>query len=75
MKHCEFIEKCLFFNNKLKNMPKATDSLKAMYCKWNYAKCARYKIAVTLGPSAIPDDLFPGDIKQADELLIRFDIK
>ena len=75
MADCEFLEKCLFFNDKLENMPKATDMMKKMYCKWHYTKCARYKIAITMGRSAIPDDMFPGDDRQATELLLHYDMK
>jgi hypothetical protein len=75
MENCEFIDKCLFFNDKLKNMPKASESLKNMYCRWHHGKCARYKIAITLGKSAVPEDLYPGDIKRAGDILIQYDIK
>ena len=71
MDDCVYLKKCLFFNDKLKNMPKASESLKNMYCKWHHVKCARYKIATTLGANAIPENLFPGDTKQAAEILIR----
>jgi len=72
---CEFLEKCLFFNDKLENMPKAADMMKKMYCKWNYKKCARRVIATTLGPSAVPTDLFPSDQNRSSEILIQYDMK
>ena len=75
MKNCEFLQKCLFFNDKLKNMPKASDMMKKMYCRWNNTKCARYMVATTLGKSAIPHDMFPGDHRRANEILIQYDIK
>ena len=75
MTDCEFLKKCMFFNDKLKNMPTASGMMKKMYCKWNHAKCARYRIAIALGKSAVPDDMFPGDQLRANEMLLQYDIK
>ncbi|UCD66530.1 MAG: hypothetical protein JSW69_02605 [Deltaproteobacteria bacterium] len=75
MTYCEFISECMFFNDKLKNMPTASDMMKKMYCQWHYTKCARYKIATTLGKRAVPADMFPGDSRRADDMLIHYDIK
>ena len=75
MKDCEYLEKCLFFNDKLENMPKASDVMKKMYCRWHHAKCARYAIAITLGKSAIPADMFPGDKRRANEMLLQYEMK
>lgn len=69
MQNCEFLLKCLFFNDKLKDMPKASGMMKKAYCKWHYAKCGRFKIAKALGEKAIPADLYPGDALRANELL------
>ena len=75
MTDCEFLTKCLFFNDKLENMPKASDMMKNMYCRWNYTKCARYMVAITLGKSAVPGDMYPADQRRANEMLLHYDIK
>jgi hypothetical protein len=75
MSNCELLEKCLFFNDKLKNMPSASESLKSMYCKWNHSKCARFLVAKNLGVSSVPEDLFPGDSGRAESILIQYDLK
>ena len=75
MTECDLLAGCLFFNDKLKIMPKASEMMKKMYCKWHYTKCARYKVATTLGKSAVPEDLFPGDHLRASEILIQYEIK
>ena len=75
MPDCEFLQECLFFNDKLKNMPKASDMLKKTYCKWHFNKCARHKVAIGLGKSAIPMDMYPGDIRRANEILIQYELK
>jgi len=71
MAHCELIENCPFFLDKLKNMPTAADSMKKIYCRWNYAKCARYMVAIALSIKKVPADLFPGDTRRAEDILIQ----
>ena len=75
MSDCELLKGCLFFDDKLKNMLKASDMMKKMYCKWLYTKYARYKIAIAMGRNAVPKDLFPGDHKRSSEILIQYDMK
>ena len=71
MADCELLEKCLFFHDKLKKMPIASDTMKKLYCRWNFAKCARYKVAIVLGRKNVPLDLFPGDSHRAEEILVQ----
>ena len=75
MPDCEFLKGCLFFNDKLENMPKAADMMKKTYCQWRYTECARHKIAIVLGRSAIPNDVFPSDDRRATKILIDQDMK
>ena len=75
MSDCELLKLCPFFNDKLKNMPTASDSMKKIYCRWNHAKCARFKVAVVLGRENVPPDLFPGDTRRAEEILIQHNRK
>lgn len=75
MADCELLEKCLFFNDKLKNMPAASDTLKNIYCRWNFIKCARYKVAGVVGREKVPADLFPGDFRKATAFLMQYDKK
>ena len=75
MSGCELLAKCLFFNDQLKNMPAASDTMKKLYCRWNFTKCARYRVAIVLGRKKIPPDLFPRDSHRANEILIQHDKK
>lgn len=75
MSDCELLEKCLFFNDKLKNMPAATETMKKLYCRWHHVKCARYRVAIVLGRKKVPIDLFPGDSQRAEEILIQHNKK
>ena len=72
MTDCDFLIKCPFFNDKLKKMPKASDMMKKIYCRWDYTKCARYRIAITMGVNEIPEDLFPGDFHRANKMLLHY---
>ena len=71
MAHCELLTICPFFNDQLKNMPAASNMMKRLYCRWIFAKCARYKVVIVLGKNKVPSDLFPGDSRRAEEILIR----
>jgi len=72
MSECNLLEKCLFFNDKLKSMPAASDTMKKLYCRWNFAKCARYKVAIAIGRKEVPPDLFPGDSQRANNMLLQY---
>ena len=71
MADCEFLTKCPFFNDQLKNMPAASDMMKKIYCRWNFAKCARYRVAIVLGRKKVSSDLFPGDSRELMRFLFK----
>ena len=72
MKDCELLPKCLYFNDKLKNMPTASEMVKRMYCHWHFEECARYRVAMSLGPENVPGDLFPPESEKAERVLVQF---
>ncbi len=59
MSACPKIEICPFFNGEMPQPTSTTDSMKEIYCRADYKKCARYQIAIQLGSNHVPDDLFP----------------
>ena len=69
MSECGFLKICPFFKNQLQNMPELAEMMKKIYCRWNFTKCARYQVAITLGKGKVPTDLFPGDAEDAEKLL------
>jgi len=75
MGDCELITKCPFFNDQLKNMPAASEAMKNIYCRWNFKKCARYRVANALSGKKVPADLFPGDSFRAGQILIQHERK
>jgi hypothetical protein len=71
MADCKFLPECMFFNDKLKKMPRLVKTMKKLYCLWNYKQCARYKIASTLSPKEIPENLLPSDTIKAKIIIAQ----
>ncbi len=44
MADCICLPKCLFFNDKMENMPSMAQMYKAKYCIGDKSKCARYMV-------------------------------
>ncbi len=64
---CEFLEKCIFFNDKMINMPIMTNIYKKKYCHEDNNSCARYIIKKS--QKDVPSDLLPNQIDRAKELI------
>jgi hypothetical protein len=72
MKKCECLEKCPFFNDKMKEKPALAQIYKRKYClEGGKEECARYKVRKTLGPDHVPFDLYPNQADKADTLLAQ----
>ena len=69
MAECELIQKCIFFNNKMKDMPATADIIKNKFCKNDFISCARYRVAKSLGREKVPADLFPQQAEKADKII------
>jgi hypothetical protein len=66
---CEKLPKCIFFNDQMESMPAVADLLKNQYCRSAFAECARFRVASRLGASAVPGNMYPGDMDRADALI------
>lgn len=75
MSECECMSECLFFNDKMSNMPLTSKVLKQLYCKGNSSKCARYIIFRALGKGKVPDDLFPNQITRIQKVFLESEKK
>ncbi len=62
MSTCELSEKCLFFNDRMENMPPMAWMLKQKYCHGNQSKCARRAVRRAVGPERVPADLTPSQM-------------
>jgi hypothetical protein len=69
MANCEVLAKCAFLNEIMRGMPQHAELFKELYCRADNGICARYMIHQALGADAVPTDLFPNEIKQADRIL------
>lgn len=69
MGNCELISKCIFFNDKMANMPSTANMLKKKYCQGDHTKCARYVVCKALGREKVPGDLTPSQMDKARLLL------
>lgn len=69
MADCELIQGCIFFNDKMQNMPATAELLKKKYCKDSYSTCARFMIFKAMGRPAVPQDLFPQQTDKAEEII------
>jgi hypothetical protein len=63
MASCEFCGTCSFFNEELPDKPYTKELLCDDYCKNNFTKCARYKVALSCGIENVPHNFFPNDFK------------
>lgn len=69
MKECICTTHCLFFNDKMANMPEMAVLLKRRHCIEDHSGCARYAVFSRLGHGAVPDDLLPNEAYRAERLL------
>lgn len=71
MPDCELLSGCIFFNDRMSNMPSTSNVFKMMYCNDNYEACARYTVRSKAGKEAVLEDLFPNQMDRAKEILGR----
>ena len=69
MANCELIEKCIFFNDKMANMPGTAASFKRRYCQDDFSGCARYMVFKALGREKVPGNLFPNQHDKAKKVI------
>lgn len=67
MAECEKLPKCLFFNDKMADMPAMAEIFKKRYCLGDNSKCARLTVAVT--GRLVPVDLFPNQMDVAKKII------
>ncbi len=69
MAHCELTEKCIFFNDRMAEMPAMADIYKDRYCMKDSNTCSRYQVFKALGRENVPADLYPNDSEGAARIL------
>lgn len=71
MADCEFIKRCPFFWDKMKNAPAMSSIYKKKYCKGDNSNCARYMVATRAGRDKVPKDLFPNQQERAKKIISK----
>lgn len=69
MPDCDYLKGCIFFNDKMGDMPSTSSVFKMMYCNDNFLGCARFMVRTELGMEQVPDDLFPNQVDRAKAIL------
>lgn len=58
---CELSNTCIFFNDKMPDMPAVAGYLKDKYCRGTFKTCARFQIYSEFGRENVPSGLFPNE--------------
>ena len=69
MADCELLKGCLFFNDKMPPERGMGAIYKTTYCQGDSSKCARYRVAKTLGREKVPANLYPNMHERANSLI------
>jgi hypothetical protein len=69
MAQCELTEKCIFFNDKMADMPAMANIYKHRYCETDNSGCARYQVFRAMGRENVPANLYPNDAEGAARIL------
>ncbi len=69
MADCDRLATCIFFNDRMEQMPTVAALLKQQYCHGEFETCARFRVAAKLGSTYVPDNLFPEDTAAADRIV------
>lgn len=69
---CPHIDRCPFFNDRLKDMPSMSNIYKRNYCKKEYERCARFRVSAAIGKENVPLDLFPNQDEKAEKIIKEF---
>lgn len=56
---CPKLQGCNFYNDRMPMEQGIGSIFKKKYCKDNNEPCARYKVSIEVGPSFVPDNLYP----------------
>ncbi len=67
MTECECLPKCLFFNDKMADMPATAEKMKHRYCLGDKMICARYMVKSS--GKTVPIDLYPNMVDKAKVLI------
>jgi len=66
---CDLIDYCQFFNDNMKDMPKAAEYVRSKLCHGDHQHCNRYRMYQQLGGLDIQCDPNPSDAEVVEKLI------
>ena len=66
---CDLIQYCQFFNDNMKDMPRAVEYIKSRLCLGDYEHCNRYRMFKQWGGVDIQCDPNPSDAEEVEKLI------
>ncbi len=69
MAQCEKLAKCPFYQGKMTMESGLGAMYKQKYCEGDKTACARYRIATTVGPEFVNNNIYPNMDAMADKII------
>ena len=69
MADCVCLSGCLFFNDRMAEIPVTAELLKKRFCRDRFDLCARYRVFAKLGRERVPTDLYPSQQERVEGIL------
>ncbi|HBG06382.1 MAG: hypothetical protein A2075_00240 [Geobacteraceae bacterium GWC2_58_44] len=66
---CELMECCQFFNDNMKELPKAAEYIRNRLCLGDHQSCSRFKIYKEYGAANVPPGLNDDDAEEVKKAL------
>lgn len=66
---CDHLTACPVYEGKLANKKGMKNMFQRRYCEGDYEKCARLKVASTVGGSHVEEGLLPNQSDKAEEII------
>lgn len=69
MTECDMLPTCIFYTDRMDDMPATAELMKQQYCLGEFETCARHRVEAKLGRECVPESLFPDDSAFADRIV------
>jgi len=69
MAQCNMRSTCIFYTDRMDDMPTAAELMKKQYCLGEFEICARHRVEAKLGSTCVPKILTPEDSRWADRIV------
>jgi hypothetical protein len=69
MPDCERLKTCPFYSDRMRDMPRHAELFRQLYCRRDNSSCARHMVFKKHGKDAVPDDMFPNEVKRAQKII------